>query len=198
MNAAELIDGSQNYDLRYIRTEYAIESAVGEMLKSGQIAGIKVREICTKSGASPATFYRHFKNPDDVLTRKSLQLEAEFESEKLSRYQNDSDFSATITGTLLFFSKHKEFFEVPIQGNWLRPIRNIVKLLKPIFHGYWLKYGSSAADRLFWIFCTEMIGVIYWWGVKEEFDPNTIARHAKYLLRLAETMSDRIEYLGLS
>ena len=194
MYVAGVASGSKRYDRRCLKTEHAIESVVGEMIKSGRSTNLNVREICAKSGTSPATFYRHFDNAEDVMGRKVLRLKLEFELEKLPKYKHNSDCFASIVGTLLFFCKHKDFFEITIKSQSLNSVHDIVVLLKPIICERWSRYNDSVAERLFFMFCTEMVGVVCWWCVYEEFDLDVVSEHANYLFWLAENMTERMRF----
>ncbi|MGI6220425.1 MAG: TetR/AcrR family transcriptional regulator [Coriobacteriales bacterium] len=56
-------------DIRNIRTEQAIESALLEVLAEKPISEIGVSEVAQRAGISRSTFYAHFNNLDEVVDR---------------------------------------------------------------------------------------------------------------------------------
>lgn len=63
-----------HFDGRCKKSRNTIETTLFRLLKQKPLAKIKVNEICALSGVSCATFRRHYRNVNEVLERKDLNI----------------------------------------------------------------------------------------------------------------------------
>jgi len=54
-------------DERVTRSRRALRQAMSELLREGDFASITVQQILARAGVARATFYKHFRNKDDVF-----------------------------------------------------------------------------------------------------------------------------------
>ena len=61
-------------DRRIRRTEKQLEDALLELLKTKSISKISVRELTDAADITRATFYKHYRDPDDMLSKLQEQM----------------------------------------------------------------------------------------------------------------------------
>lgn len=83
----------QTNDRRYKRTQRQLESALIKLLKTKNINQISVRELSEIADINRATFYLHYKTPNDLLMQLENKLfDIIFTSYKHHDIKNPDDF----------------------------------------------------------------------------------------------------------
>lgn len=117
-------------DRRYRRTQKQLENALIYLLNKKSINDISVRELSELADINRATFYLHYKTPNDIL----LDLENELFDVIFTSYQNhdlknSDDFFLCLYQSI---KDHSDFSQVLLNPNggstfWNRISKEIIK-----------------------------------------------------------------------
>ncbi len=186
--------GAHNTDLRIIRTKEAIREALVDLIEEKGFDAITVKDITTRAKINRSTFYAHYQDKFDLITKYEEEIVHEmtsFAKQKLpdiiAELENNTQHAAPFhlavllfefldehsaflkavlgpKGDLSFLTKLKETIWITMFGNTHTPLVNEDRLLVP--SRYLVSYIASAH-----------IGVVQQWlnsGRKES--PQEMAR----------------------
>ncbi len=93
-----------------------MKNALLELLKEKEIGKISITELCARAGINRATFYRHYKLPQDLLL--------DIETELVERLQNIAPLPTSIKGSkpylerlFTYIYENAEVIRILIQAN---------------------------------------------------------------------------------
>ena len=69
-----------NLDLRVVRTKTAIRNAFVELIEEKGFDAITVKDITTKANINRGTFYAHYQDKFDLMTKCQKEIMYEFSS----------------------------------------------------------------------------------------------------------------------
>lgn len=143
-------------DRRYRRTQQQLENALITLLMKKSINEISVRELSDLADINRATFYLHYKTPNDLLT----QLENELFDIIYTSYQNHNllnpyEFFLSLYQSL---KEHSDFSKALLKSNsgkifWER----ISQEIKREYYILWTKEYQALSDRELEYFATFLV-----------------------------------------
>ena len=92
-----------------MKTQYALATALKEMMASQPIDTISVLELSKKCGVSRKTFYYHYHDIYDLLTQVFLE-------EKITGAQFAEDYRQLLKCTYEYYQKNEAFVNATIQS----------------------------------------------------------------------------------
>lgn len=96
-------------DARIRYTRMVIRQSFFQLLKEKPVSKITVKEICDKSEINRATFYKHYRDPFDLLEKiEEAMLEHLQNSLEQKKYRN---IKALYTDVLIQLSKNREQYK---------------------------------------------------------------------------------------
>lgn len=110
-----------SYKKEYPQAEQSREMLANALLKlmeNKTLKDISISELSETAYVSRRTFYRHFKNIDDVLNYHLEKITEEFVTYFWNSYKNSSIYSV-ITIYFSFWEQHKEFLYLLKKNNLL-------------------------------------------------------------------------------
>ncbi|WP_426458272.1 TetR/AcrR family transcriptional regulator [Staphylococcus nepalensis] len=155
-------------DIRIIKSREKIKSALINLLNTYNFDEISVKDICKLAEISRGTFYLHYQDKYDLVSKyqKSVMIHAKkhFKSHK---YENKRDF---ITQAISFWESEGELLLLLLSSRGSSEIQQLVKsllqkhmelnLLPFITH----KHMSQKDERYFLVFLSNAIlGVLQEW-----------------------------------
>ena len=99
----------------YIKN-YIIEALL-ILLKTKPYSEISVKEIVSKAGVGRATFYRNFKDKDDVLDYKFHEMSKDFIADTHLTPTTDEDFYYVFMKIFYLLKKHKDLMKNIFESN---------------------------------------------------------------------------------
>jgi AcrR family transcriptional regulator len=117
-------------DRRYRRTQKQLENALINLLNKKSINDISVRELSELADINRATFYLHYKTPNDILLHLENELfEAIFTSYQNHDLKNSDDFFLCLYQSIKNYSDFSQVLLIPNVGStfWNRISKEIIK-----------------------------------------------------------------------
>lgn len=171
-------------DLRFQKAGDKIKKiAFFEIFKGARTPKIKVSKFCQKTKISPSTFYRHYQN----LNQMSIQIEKEINDSFDYVISPKTPIIPLTSRILLKISFHKKFFQKAF-------LAKDFNLLYKVLHR--AKFFPSTKSKNSILLEGQIIYLIYYWGVAENFNIDKISEVSKeidlYLLKI-KTEVERLE-----
>lgn len=160
-------------DKRIIKTKKQLTNSLLSLLKEKKIKDITVLELCKEANINRTTFYKYYKDIDDLLLKieESLLIELEKNIENIKRNYLISYTSKTIES----IAKHKEIYSKLLGANGDRQfLRKILSVVKNESIEEWQKLLKKASkenlENIYTFIVDGTIGIIEEWintGLKE-------------------------------
>lgn len=96
--------------------EYIME-ALFALMKVKPFASITVTDIAKKAGVSRITYYRHFKNKEEILIKYFAKQSQKFQEETFLQTRTKDDYYEIIFKVFSRFKQQKEFLKLLVSAH---------------------------------------------------------------------------------
>lgn len=149
---------NQKYNQRFIENEKKIEQAFFTLLQQKGDSQITVREICELSSINRSTFYHHYQDIPDLMTKVECRLNCELLSVFRETYSSSPDPHSYfcldyLTLLITHIEKYAVFYHAYLQRSPEMIMEENFSLLwenfyKPVF----LEYGVTKENYMLYYF----------------------------------------------
>ena len=195
---------SNTRDLRKLRTEQLLQTALIELIREKSVYTITVKELTERAQINRVTFYAHYEDIFDFLEKKMSELVVGLVPQ--DAWTNDSDFlfkSGNAYNHYLHFfkhvEKHKEIFSAFLGDNGIPEFRQrIIRQGSERYHTMLARYediysDTVSRDILVQYIISSHIGLVeYWLRTGMKYSAEYMARQL-----VALTFSGPMKYLKL-
>lgn len=138
------------------RAQDAIALAMRELMSEKPFSDITITELCTRSGVSRPTFYRHFDATEDVIHYYAYEIINDMDARVQQLLGRGLPGTTIVQGTFEAAELHRDLFEL-LQRH---------ELLSPLFGYLWTLQSTMAANpqTAHSPLSTSNASVIYSWG----------------------------------
>lgn len=136
------------------RNTYVIEHITDELLrllKEKELSEISISELCKLAGVGRASFYRNFKNKEDVLRHYIHKLLSQWAKNESSK---DLPLSESLALLFRHFEKHKNFYSLLNE-------RNLSFLIKEVILSFYGPKSDQTAEEAY--ACAFVAYTLYGW-----------------------------------
>ena len=106
-------------DQRIKVTKILIGQALGSLAKEKSLSEITVKELCEKAQINRGTFYSHYKDINDLVTKIKIEFVNSFKDTLLPVFQNPTKDKLTsadlINSIISFFDANKDLCRIIIK-----------------------------------------------------------------------------------
>lgn len=183
----------EKVDKRFQKSEKRILRGLAKLMKKCKSISIKVKELCLAARISSSTFYRHYRNVNEVLTKYEEEILQKFEAE-MRQLQETASTRQIFRQTLIFIYKKQGYFRVALMYGHLFMIRKLIKELDNFMELQRRKQMMSPLMQE--IFEHEMLGLIASWGQRDDFKVELLEYYVLQLEQLLKTAPTRLQWMG--
>lgn len=163
--------GINQNDLRVIKTKRGLRDAFVRLLLRKGYDAISIQDIATEAEAARVTFYRHYKNKEELLV-DCLDVIYEELSERINQASVDDDFNNAFLPSLIFFQHIQEeetLYKILFSS---RGTQVVIEHLRNLFadmgkaqiaEGFPVKQQRVPADIVAYHTASALIGLAIWW-----------------------------------
>ncbi|SIS04054.1 transcriptional regulator, TetR family [Peribacillus simplex] len=165
---------NKKVDPRVQRTQNLLRDALIELIDEKEYEKITIQDITTRAVVNRATFYRHYLDKDDLLSKSiDTVLKNMFgEASKFFSVSKDVDELQKYVASHIFehVARHKKFFQVMLLG---KGIPNFIQYFKGFLFEFYVHAISEAKleenklpvpkEMVVSYISASYIGVIIWW-----------------------------------
>lgn len=104
-------------DLRVVKTRQLIREALLDLMSERELSRITISELCARAQINRKTFYRHYREPGDVVTEIENDILAEFAEVFKSHGSSIFDVGAALREISATVEIRREFFTRLLKHN---------------------------------------------------------------------------------
>lgn len=180
-------------DLRYQKSEQRLLQSLDQLLQQGKM--IKVCDLCRQAGVFESTFYRHYRNIQDLINQKEQQLMQRFDRVLARARRHHEDLAQLVKDTLIFIYQNRTDLRLLSHIDHDKIPLAIMSKLRPLTTTHWQPYAPQKLALIYSIYSHEVAAVLTTWGEEEDFATTRLARHKHDIIYLTETAIKRLKYL---
>lgn len=184
---------SLKVDKRFLRSERLILKAMAILLHRKRTVSIKVVDLCRTAKITPSTFYRHYRNVDEVVEKYEEKLRRKI-YRKMTQLSRTMVPKRIFQHLLLLIYQDRIYFKVTLEREQVQTLKEITQNLVEFEEIERRCQYMSPMKRA--IFEHEILGLITMWGEQDNFDLNLIEYYAFQINQLLETAPRRLNWLS--
>ena len=173
-------------DSRYQKTETAILATLAKILEeTPYTASINPSTLARRSKISLATFYRHYKNIDEIFEKREAAITANYEKV----IKRAKTFKQAMRDTLVFIYFNRDYFEIVFKRDNERPVRKIFGAIHSAHKEY--NCYQVAKEAHFY----EFYGILKKWS-NNHFSKTEIGIILKGICYLCKSAKSRLQWIS--
>lgn len=139
-------------DIRTKFTRKLIQDCLFELLKDKPLTKITVKDICLKADINRTTFYRHYKDPFDLMDQIEAELLVSFK--QYAKTVMSLDMESALESMFKAIQNNQEIYRILISSNVDRPyIHNMITESYNIFQDSLSKgYPDLSEEQRRWMY----------------------------------------------
>jgi len=183
---------SKKLDPRVIRTRRFLRQALVSLIHEKSFESIKVKEITERAMLNKATFYLHYRDKEDLLTRSTYELLEELQAQLAIPEDEPMEMSKEkiidyLTLVFTHFLTHADFYNVILNKIGTPPVISAIQ--EPIYMmaQQWFIYLRDEdstpivnEDVVLSFITSGCMGVLQNWFKQEEMDQPEIVAESIY------------------
>ena len=136
-------------NIAYKSTDLKIIKVLIKSFQKIRPLDIKLREVLSKNGVSPATFYAHYKGLPDLLYKSEDFIHKGIDLEVKKAIINNISLERFLRNVLLFIYKNNEKYALIIESKNIQMEIGIMEQIRPVIRRGWSDYGEAINDYIY-------------------------------------------------
>lgn len=136
-------------NIAYKSTDLKIIKVLIKSFQKIRPLDIKLREVLSKNGVSPATFYAHYKGLPDLLYKNEDFIHKGIDLEVKKAIINNIPLERFLRNVLLFIYKNNEKYALIIESKNIQMEIGIMEQIRPVIRKGWSDYGEAINDYIY-------------------------------------------------
>lgn len=184
---------SLKVDKRFLRSDKLILRALVISLHRKHTVSIKVIDLCRIAKIATSTFYRHYRNVDEVVENYEEKLRRKIHR-KMTRLSPTTVPRKIFRNLLLLIYQDRIYFKIALEREQVQILKDIIQGLTGFQEIARCCQNMSPMKRV--IFEHEILGLITMWGEQDNFDLDLVEYYAFQINQLCETAPRRLNWLS--
>ena len=136
-------------NIAYKSTDLKIIKVLIKSFQKIRPLDIKLREVLSKNGVSPATFYAHYKGLPDLLYKSEDFIHKGIDLEVKKAIINNISLERFLRNVLLFIYKNNQKYALIIESKNIQMEIGIMEQIRPVIRRGWSDYGEAINDYIY-------------------------------------------------